>query len=58
MHKHFRLTAKSETVPSYSSDISSVALSLGGMIDGSFIANVKNLYSFLSVLAHQCFGLA
>ena len=43
---------------SYSSDISSVAVSLGGGIDGSFIANVKKLHSFLSVLAHQCFGLA
>ena len=45
-------------MPSYSLDISSVALSLGGVTDGSFIANVKSLYSFLSVLAHQCFCLA
>lgn len=44
---------------SYSSDISSVAPSLGGVIDGSFIANVKkNLLSFLPILAHQYFGLA
>lgn len=38
-------------MPSYSSDISSVALSLGGVIDGSFIANVKK-----SILLSFCFG--
>lgn len=53
MHKHFRLAGKSEKVQSYSS----VAPSLGDVIDGSFIANVKNLYSFLPVLARHCFGL-
>lgn len=38
-------------MPSYSSDISSVALSLGGVIDGSFIANVKK-----SIFLSFCFG--
>lgn len=46
MRRHFLLTGKSEKVQPYSSDIGSVAPRLGGVIDGSFIANVKIRFPF------------
>lgn len=46
MHKHFLLTGKPEKLQSYSSDISSGAPSLAGVMDGSFIANVKICFPF------------
>lgn len=64
MHTHFPLTGKPDKVPSYSSDISSVAPSFAGVMDGSFSANVKIcfpsfragtsvLWSCTHVLAHR-----
>lgn len=44
MHKHFLLTGKPEKLQSYSSDISSGAPSLAGVMDDGFIANVKTCF--------------